>query len=41
MMTPIPPEITTPDRLDTRIGNLDFNDGVGHGRNRAEGLGPA
>ncbi|WP_429258215.1 DUF1254 domain-containing protein [Paraburkholderia sp. GAS334] len=28
MTTPIPPEITTPDKVDTRIGQLSFTDGV-------------
>ncbi|WP_312165772.1 DUF1254 domain-containing protein [Phenylobacterium sp.] len=28
MTTPIPPEILTPDRVDTRIGPLEFTDGV-------------
>jgi hypothetical protein len=28
MTTPIPPEITTPDKVDTRIGTLKFFDGV-------------
>ena len=26
--TPIPPRIMTPDRVDTRIGELEFVDGV-------------
>ena len=28
MTTPIPPEILTPDSVETRIGTLTFNDGV-------------
>jgi hypothetical protein len=28
MTTPIPPEITTPDRVETRLGTLTFKDGV-------------
>ncbi len=28
MTTPIPPEITTPDKVETRIGTLNFVDGV-------------
>lgn len=28
MTTPIPPEITTPDTVDTRIGQLKFFDGI-------------
>ena len=28
MATDIPPSITTPDRVETRIGALDFTDGL-------------
>ena len=28
MTTPIPPEITTPDKVETRIGTLNFKNGM-------------
>jgi hypothetical protein len=38
MTTPIPPEITTPSSVDTRIGKLEFFDGVPTPDNGTEGL---
>ena len=38
--TEIPPNVITPDRMETRLGTLKFVDGVPHRGNGAEGLGP-